>query len=215
MLLSFRGRLTVAALLFLLGGSALHAQPRAATFPGPVTTASDRASAGVVRLHLDKVYYDVDGATPGALAAALEARGPRMRGRRFFGMTEWEVRANYRGARRADACHVQDLTVRVSVETHLPRWRRRHSASPALQRAWSQFLDALDRHEQGHRVLAEQAAEAIRMRLAALEAPTCRRLEAAAYREVDLVIDEYEEHNETYDRGTDHGRRQGAVWPPR
>jgi predicted secreted Zn-dependent protease len=189
-------------LLALLSPPILHAQPRPPT------------AAGVVRSTVEKVYYEVEGDSPGALAVALRQRGPRARGKRFFAMTAWKVNAEYRWRERPTACAIGDLTVRVAVQMHLPRWRRPRRASPSLDGAWGRFLAALDQHEQGHRALAEEAAEAIRRRLAPLQATTCERVEARAHREMRSLLDEYERHNLAYDEATGHGRTQGATWPP-
>lgn len=197
-----------ALLLVLLNASALQAQPR-------VFVADGMADPGNVSIHVDKVYYDVEGETPDALADQLGRRGPEVSGERYFGLTEWEVHAEYRWDKRLDGCRIKGLTVRASVQTHLPRWRRASAAPESLSGAWRRFLTALDWHEHGHRVLAEDAAEAIRVKLAALRAPTCTRVEARAYSEMIEVLNEYERYNKNYDAATDHGRSQGAIWPPR
>ena len=173
-----------------------------------------QADVGVIRSQTEKVYYDVEGDTPHAIAVQLGQRGPRARGQRFFGMTEWEVNAEYRWRERPTGCSIDDLTIRVAVQTHLPRWRRPAHAAPSLQGAWGRFLAALDQHEHGHRALAEDAAEAIRQRLASLRTATCARIEARAHREMEALLDEYERRNLAYDATTGHGRTQGAVWPP-
>jgi predicted secreted Zn-dependent protease len=194
--------LSVVLLLGLLSLSPARAQSHAKT------------SVGVVRSHAEKVYYEVEGDTPHALAMQLDQRGPRARGQRFFGMTEWEVNAEYRWRERPNGCAIDELTVHVAVQTHLPRWRRPAHASSSLRGAWSRFLAALDGHEDGHRALAEEAAESIRRRLATLRTRTCRRIEAQAHREMLALLDEYERRNLAYDAETGHGRTQGAVWPP-
>ncbi len=194
--------LSAVLLLLSLSLSSLHAQPRS------------QAEVGVVRSQVEKVYYDVEGETPDALAAQLGQRGPLESGMRYFGMTEWEVRTEYRWRERSNGCTIDDLTVRVSVQTRLPRWRRQAQAPSDLRGAWARFLFALDRHEDGHRALAEEAADAIRRKLASVQTATCARVEEQAQREVVAVLNEYERRNLAYDAETGHGRTQGAVWPP-
>ena len=199
--------LPFAPLLILLAASS-SAQPQAFDAPLP-------SDPGIVSLRIEKVYYDVEGETPDALAAQLVRYGPQVSGKRYFGLTEWEVNAEYRWVRQPIGCSVHSLFVQASVQTHLPRWGRSAAASRELRGAWNRFLHALDWHEHGHRALAEEAAEAIRVRLAALHAPSCAHLEAQAHRAVIVVLNEYETYNNAYDVATDHGRSQGAVWPPR
>lgn len=201
-------RLVAIALFFaLLSLAPLSAQPRAMAEPA-------RSSAGTVSIRVEKLYYDVDGETPTALAAQLGEHGPEVSGEQYFGMTEWEVHAEYRWAKRPSGCRLAGLVVRASVQTHLPRWNRGDTAPASLSGAWGRFVHALEWHEDGHRALAEDAAEAIRGELVALRSPSCARLEAEAHRTVIAVLNEYERYNVEYDAATDHGRTQGAIWPP-
>lgn len=169
---------------------------------------------GTVQVHNETVYYDVEGYTAHTLLAGLTEHGPVVNGKRFFGLTEWEVNAEYRWVEHATRCSIDDLTVRVSVKTHLPQWRAPVEASFDTRAAWTQFVTALDEHEGGHRRLAEEAGEAIRWRLISLHTPTCDRIRGEAQRAVVAVLDEYDAHNRTYDAETGHGRTQDAVWPP-
>lgn len=168
--------------------------------------------AGTVRTRTETVYYEVEGASRADLAAALQEHGPNLQGRRFFGMTEWEVSAGYRPIEGASGCAMDAITVEVAITTHLPRWDRSAPVPASLRGAWDRFLHALDRHEHGHRALAEDAAEAIRGRLLATTASTCDRLDLAAQRTMAAVMREYEARNLAYDAETGHGRTQGAVW---
>lgn len=167
-----------------------------------------------MRSNIEKVYYEVEGDTPRALAVQLGQLGPEARGKRFFGLTEWEVNAEYRWREQPNGCTINDLTVQVRVQTHLPRWQRPAHAPQELTGAWTRFVASLDRHEHGHRALAEEAAEAIRSKLASLRTATCARIEGRAHREVVTLLHEYERRNLAYDAATGHGRTQGAVWPP-
>ena len=210
------------ALLVLASGllGAAGAQPREAEPPGPeppgpepvAATADLGTEAGAVEIHSETAYYDVEGRTAEALGRALAAHGPRIDGRGFFGLTEWEVSAVYQQVARAAGCVVGDLTVRMAVRTHLPRWRPPADAPPDVRASWERFVAALGRHERGHGHLAEEAAGVVRDRLAGLRAP-CGRLGLAVQREIVAVLGEYEAHNRAYDAETGHGRTQHAVWP--
>ncbi len=174
----------------------------------------DDSDAGSVEVHNETVYYEVEGDSAQGLLGALTRHGPRIGGEQFFGLTEWEVSAQYRWAERPAGCAVDDLTVRVSVKTHLPRWRGAGGASSGTRAAWARFVAALDHHEAGHRSLAEEAGDAIRERLVSLRVPTCERIKREAQREVLAVLNEYDARNRAYDHDTGHGRTQDAVWPP-
>lgn len=192
--------------LLLVAAPALGSQPSAPSGDPP---------AGTVLRHVEEVYYEVTGQTVGELAASLHANGPALHGRRFFGQTRWEVGAEYAWVERPAGCAIEDLTVRVRITLLLPRWRDAHRAPRELRRAWHRFADALGQHEDGHRQLAEEAAEAVRARLASLWGRTCDGMEKRARREVAAVLEAYQEENIAYDAHTGHGASQGATWPPR
>jgi len=186
---------------------------REAPTPPPAPTPA-RVRTGTVATHAETVYYEIEGLSPADISAALRAHGPSVRGKRFFGLTEWEMGVEYRTVEVEAGCAIDDLKVKVSVATHLPQWPSDAVASAALSGAWEQFITALDQHEYGHRVLAEEAAETVRRRLLEVSAPTCEHLDGVARREMTAVMQEYEGRQLAYDAETEHGRTQGAVWPP-
>lgn len=170
---------------------------------------------GRVETDVEIAYYEIVGTTLQDLTAALDARGPRQDGQRFFGLTEWEVNAEYRWVPHETGCAMEDIVVRVAVRTTMPRWRPRGQVHPRTRHAWERFVRDLDRHEEGHRALSTEAGEAIRWRLVSLHEPTCHTMKRAAERTVAEALGEYEARHRAYDHRTGHGRTQGAVWPPR
>lgn len=169
---------------------------------------------GRVETAVEIVHYDLAGTTLQDLTASLDAYGPQQGGRRFFGLTEWEVNAEYRWSAHETGCAMEDIVVRVAVRTTMPRWRPDRSVHPRTQHAWDRFVRNLDTHEEGHRARATEAGEAIRWRLVSLREPTCHTMKRAAERTVAEILNEYEARNRAYDHRTGHGRTQGAVWPP-
>lgn len=181
----------------------------------PMASSAVESRTGTVAANAETVYYEVEGLSRSEISAALRAHGPSVRGQQFFGLTEWEMSAGYLPAKIEGGCAVDDLTVRVSTTTHLPQWPSDAVASEALREAWDRFVMALTHHEHGHRVLAEQAAEVVRQRLLTVSAPTCAALDGMARGAMADVMREYEARQHAYDADTEHGRTQGAVWPPR
>lgn len=173
-----------------------------------------RSRTGVVTAHAETVYYEIEGLSRAEISAALRTHGPSVHGQQFFGLTEWEMGVEYQPVEVEAGCAIDDLTVHVSTETRLPRWPSDAVASAALSEAWDRFIIALDAHEDGHRIYAEEAAETVRLRLLDIEAATCDRLDSAARRVMTTVMREYETLQRAYDAETGHGRTQGAVWPP-
>ncbi len=181
--------------------------------PGPAPSAPAPSSLGVVVEQVDFSYYEVEGASPQALATALATHGPEYNGHRFFGMTEWALTADYQWEDGANGCALTDITVQIDVETELPHWRESWTKDAALRTDWYRFLGALDRHERGHRDLAREAADTVRRRLATLNAPTCAVARREARRVAIEVMNAYDARHRSYDLSTGHGYTQGAVWP--
>lgn len=169
---------------------------------------------GAVEMATQIVYYDVEGATAAELGASMSVQSPSKARPKFFGVTEWEVNAEYRWVERPTGCRIEDTVIRLLVRTHLPRWRPRGAVDPALRRAWGDFVRYLDVHEAHHRTLIGETGEALRWRLVSLREPTCATIEAAADRVIEAALGDGQEKNEAYDRETGHGQTQGAVWPP-
>ena len=182
----------------------------------PISAAFAQPESQIGRLETatEVVYYDIDGATVEEISASLNKRSPSKERPKFFGVTEWEVNAEYRWVERPTGCTVEGAVVRLVVRTHLPRWRPRGTVEAGLRQTWHAFVRDLGIHETHHRTLIEEAGEALRWELVSLREPTCATMEAAADRVIAAALGEGQARNEAYDRETGHGRTQGAVWPP-
>lgn len=168
---------------------------------------------GVVEERFETVYYDVPGRTAQALATSLATRGPEYQGRRFFGLTEWEVSVEYHWTERPAGCTMEDVTIHLAVETHLPRRSDDLDHDAELRAEWDGFVERLDAHERGHRDLAVEAADAMRHQLGALRAVDCHAMRRRADRTVMAVMDTYDARHRIYDGFTNHGHTQGVAWP--
>lgn len=190
------------------------ASPEAPEAPAPSVPTASRATAalGLLEERTETVYYDVHGQTPYALAASLASRGPKHGGERYFGMTEWTLRASYGRRTEAGTCRLTDVAVHLDIEISLPRWQEGGDAE-ALRTEWDAFVGALDAHEHGHRALAVEAADAVRAALVELERGDCRTLWRDAEATMVAVMSDYDERHRAYDLFTNHGYTQGVVWP--
>jgi predicted secreted Zn-dependent protease len=186
-----------------------------ATTPWAVAQSNGSAHVGEVQRHVDIEYYAVEGATVGELARSLLERGPINNGSRYFGQTDWTINAEYEWIGDHTGCRIESLVVRVLVTLTLPRWDPPRNAPAELRSAWTGFARALTAHEHNHRRLAEEAADAIRWDLATLRYSDCRHSDERARQRVTGIIDEYSRRNRAYDEHTDHGGKEGALWPPR
>lgn len=165
------------------------------------------AGEPLVRLHTS--YYYIDGPSATVLAAQLDQNGPpEGDGKRYAGKTRWDVQWKFRHQQQGTVCSMKEVAVAVGVAQTLPRWRGEEKGAAASRARWTKFLEALQRHEDGHKEHALTAGKEIEA--AVLKpASNCEDLGAAA----DAIVAKYQALDQEYDRKTDHGRNQGAALP--
>ncbi|HJP97042.1 MAG TPA: DUF922 domain-containing Zn-dependent protease [Rhodanobacteraceae bacterium] len=161
------------------------------------------------------VYYDVAGNTANALRRQLNEKGPLGEsGKRFDAYTHWYVNWRYRYRPTATGCEFTNVTVSVTGTITLPRRVDESQAPELLEQDWNHYLAALHLHEHGHYVHGLDAAREIEALGRSFHAAgDCGTFVADFNRRARAITDRYAAMDKTYDRDTDHGRTQGAVFP--
>lgn len=171
------------------------------------------ASESPVYTIIDINTYSVAGNSEDALLASMRANGPKSHGHDFFGLTETQMAYRYWKEMGEDGCRLEQIRIDLNVVITLPRWDAPRHSPYELRRDWTRFDQALRRHEDGHREIAEWSAREIYHALRNLRTSTCDTIDAAA-QQTSLRLREIGERRQTsYDRQTGHGRTQNAVWP--
>jgi predicted secreted Zn-dependent protease len=155
-------------------------------------------------------YYDVDGATARDIRADLNRRGPmdRYEHRHFDAVTRWTIRATHTD------CGIKSVSVRLQITYAFPRLTDGGSAPSALRKDFDDYLKRLLTHEKGHAQIAIDTAKRVEDRIQSLPAAlTCEALDPALKDIVDALIAESKRLDVEYDARTEHGRKQGAVFP--
>lgn len=155
------------------------------------------------------ITYAVEGRTPRSIRAAMNRTRPAEAdgGDRFDSVTRWSYRTGWRRT-GPDQCLPETAEVAVTVQIMLPDLVSRDSLSSRELAAWDGYFQRLVAHELDHGRIAELGAQ--RMQAAMREATSCADLVAARER----IGAEVREASREYDRMTEHGRREGAVYPP-
>lgn len=165
--------------------------------------AAEAAFAGVpnVRIH----WYEVEGATPTAIRASIDARRPvdPGDGAAVDALTRWSMTWRWLGS-PADPCGLSHAVVDFAAGVQLPRLRTRVDAR--TRAAWDRYVAALARHEARH-VRAAHAGRA--QVLAAVKGATCATANVAG----EAALARLREGDRALDRATDHGKAEGAVYP--
>lgn len=157
--------------------------------------------------------YRVTGATASELRSSMLAAGPEDDGRSWFGMTDWEVRWQFRFEPSDNGCSMERVDVEFSSRMTLPEWEGERSADPDLVREWRAFARALRAHEDGHTATGLRAAHEIHRTLQSVRADSCETIAEEANSTAHEILDRFRQREREYDRETGHGRTQGAVWP--
>lgn len=146
-------------------------------------------------------FYDVSGLDPRAIRASMDAERPidPHDGKPDDAVTVWTYHWSYRDG--PEGCEGK---VRFSARVILPRLRGRVSAPVAAR--WRSYMARLRIHEAGHARIAYARIGDIQD---AFRDASC----TAADRQISTILSEVRQDNAEYDRRTDHGMRQGAVFP--
>lgn len=161
-------------------------------------------------------YYPITGATAADLRSQMAKLGPidRSEGRRYDANTDWTVKWTYRFARSPHQCRVRSASSNVSVLFTLPRWKAPAQVERSLLTDWQRYLIALQTHEDGHKDNGIAASNDILQTLRQLPAAaSCQELEKTIQTATRRVIYHYNQKDIHYDRTTQHGSTQGAIFP--
>ncbi|GAB5534082.1 MAG: hypothetical protein Rubg2KO_03310 [Rubricoccaceae bacterium] len=180
--------------------------------PVPEDGMSGGTEHGAV-VHVTEQRYPVSGTTERDILHSMRTDGPNTGGSSFFGLTGSESSFQIQPRMDGEHCVADDVRVELAVTITLPEWEPIGDAPYEVQRDWSRFSTALKRHEDGHRQIAADGANATREALQQLRRTTCGQVEADARQLAQRIADQTEAEHIRYDRETDHGRTQGAEWP--
>ena len=153
--------------------------------------------------------YPVDGRTPQAIRASINRGRPSSveGGERFDAVTRWSYQANWRRS-GPDQCLAGTAEVTVAVKIILPDLISRDRLSTREKAAWDGYFQRLVAHELNHGRIAALGSQ--RMQAALREATSCAEMETTRER----MGTEIRDGNREYDRTSEHGRLEGAVYPP-
>jgi predicted secreted Zn-dependent protease len=160
-------------------------------------------------------YYDIQGSTAKQLRSQLNQLGvvdPKT-GKRFDAYTSWRVSWNYRYRPVNNQCQITQVTVNVQAIYTMPRWNPSANASMDLKNRWNRYITALRQHEDGHKNHGVNAGQDILQTLNNLTTNSCQQIGNIANQKGDAIIKQYNLKDIDYDRLTQHGFTQGAVFP--
>ncbi len=205
-----------AALAVVILAAACSSSPPEVPAPAAPTGAAPAAPAAPPILITGREqYYDIDGASAGALRDQIRRLGPKDEsGQSRDALTVWELEWAYHDAPAADGCALRDVQVTLNVTITMPRWKPPATAPAGLSESWRTYVEHVKRHEADHRTIAQRYARQLFTALSGLSAATCDELHGVASRRAEEIVAEGRARNRAYDVETKHGQTQGVVLGP-
>jgi predicted secreted Zn-dependent protease len=180
--------------------------PRAPTLVYPVNFASN----------LKTILYQINGATVPEISRALNANAipdPHETNARYYAQTDWNLTAHWYWHQTLRGCEVERGDVTLAMTVTVPILSALNAA-PDVQNRWGTFIDNTIVHESGHAKLDLDGAREYQRALGNYPpAATCDSLQAGLRELFDSSFAAMDRANVDYDRQTQHGRKQGAVFP--
>ncbi|MSR67124.1 MAG: DUF922 domain-containing protein [Pedosphaera sp.] len=162
------------------------------------------------------VRYEVSGSTGAELRAEMNRLGPvhRQSGDRHDGYTDWKISCRYDYELKPGQCRVLNFVVEMEVRITLPRWKDIAEAPAPLAANWRRYLEALQRHEDGHFELAKAVAQNLDRQMRSVGMyTTAAALRAEVDRLVDAASATCSQLQIAYDKDNNHGRNTGVRFP--
>ena len=200
----------VIGLAAIVVASTLAAQEVA---PAPAApTASDRLRAATSVLNdlpgLTLTGYEVSGRSPNAVRRAMNsARPPAGTDReRHDALTSWRYSTRWRNGSDGQ-CSPATAEVAVTITVVLPDLTTREQLSSRERADWDRYFTALVGHEHNHGRIAIAGRD--QMQAAMRVSASCEAMQAV----VRQTSNEVSAASREYDRLTEHGKLEGAVYP--
>ncbi len=165
-------------------------------------------------ISIDKNYYYISGMTEAEIRDDLIRNSPASKnGKKLAAYTTWFVTWSYITDISDGLCAISDAETDVKITFILPELEDTESIPDEVLQKWENFETALLHHENGHKSFGVKAAEEIEetiMNMAGRE--SCEQLDSAAQRIGKDILRKYRKLEIDYDRKTNHGITQGAIF---
>jgi predicted secreted Zn-dependent protease len=136
------------------------------------------------------------------------------KGKKHDARTDWQVSWNYYWRETSRECKLTRINTSLEVSYTLPQLTTLAQLEEPLKSRWNTYYEALLKHEQGHQNFGIQSAREIETTLNALGSrKDCETLQKDANSAGHRILKKYAALEKTYDKKTNHGMKNGAVFP--
>jgi len=153
------------------------------------------------------VHYDIFPNSKNDLERALFAKTPIViKGRRYLGITNWDVRLNYDTLKSKNSCSATNLKTVAKIIIILPRISKEHKVNYSTKSSFRKFYNKVKKHEHKHEYYTIQAAKEIDKKVQNIKPQnSCKKLKSKFDKVVGRVIKKYDKKNKDFDAKTRKG----------
>jgi len=170
-----------------------------------------------IQLEVERTPYTVRGSTAAAVRQDMTAKSDVEKPGEYDATVKWNIHSAWlHDSRGPGGCVLVSPMVSLKLSYWFPSWEPPEAPSAELKAQWAAYIDALQRHELGHRNVAVSTANAIlRAFQHGFRGPTCKEAEAEAAACIRGILAAHGDLNKRYDDVTGHGATQGALFGPK
>ena len=154
-------------------------------------------------------YYKVRGNTAADIRRDLDRRSPV----EYDAQLNWNIEWRFTRRQFLDWCKMTKVAVAVNIVYTLPRLVQTPLPPPEVLGAWQKYMAALLLHEHGHALTGIRAGYAIERKIKNMRRRSCLQLTKDAHAAVYAEIWRASALDKKYDKDTNHGATEGAVFP--
>lgn len=178
--------------------------------PPPVTSTATTELHDPIKIEIadaSMIYYEITGSTANELRQEMNKLGPLdpADGLRYDARTDWYISWNWPGYGESE-CDLSQTNINYDIKVTVPFWKPTSDIDALLVERWNHYMNSLALHEQGHVDIIVNHYLNVRDEI---QSATCDTAEQAA----QDASNELRSINEEYDKQTQHGNLQGAVFP--
>ncbi|MEW6711044.1 MAG: DUF922 domain-containing protein [Candidatus Riflebacteria bacterium] len=159
--------------------------------------------------------YKIYGTNENSIRKSLDKNSPcKQKDKTFDALTTWYVNWYFNWQMLDGKYSISDVNAQVEIKFVLPEWVESRKSSTALKQKWNSYFEALKNHEEGHKKIGIEAANAVIVAIKNVKPQSSsQNLENLANQSANRVLERYRMQEIEYDRATRHGLKTGARFP--
>ncbi len=164
-------------------------------------------------ISMNTSHYSIKGKSEYEIRNNINKKTPISKnGRKLDAYTKWSVNWNFWWNESNKACTISKVETRINITQTFPKLES--NISGYLEIKWEKYMKSLLEHENKHKSFGLMAANEIEKTIRSMHSrSTCKKLETDANKIGNNTLNKYRNLEKKYDRTTNHGMNEGAIFP--